>query len=601
VVGTAHVLTAILAASATARGGAAGAAGGHLSQPCRDLLLRLGHELVQLLGNTLVFIADEGDGGTSGTATTGTTDTVDIIIDIVGHVVVDDVLDIRDGKTTGSDISSDKDRASTELEVRQGLLTLNLSTITVDGSSIDTAVHKVILELISRALGLDEDESQAIALRKDLVQALSLIVIIVSAVLHTLRDEISRGTDTTNGQEDVILEEALGKLLNLLGERSREHEGLTAFHGHIEALDDLSDLRSETHVKHAISLIEDEQLDVAKRDLTALAEIVETTRSSNDDVATTFDIADLVIDGHTTVHDDGTNGRAVGELESFLVDLCDELTSGAEHQSEGIGLGLVAAAGDLGEVGVEEVIDDREEECSGLTGTGLSAGNEVSLGHGDGDGVFLDRGGALVTTEFKVGEDEITEVHLREIRDGSRDVLTGGFDGNVIIDLEIDTGTLLSEELGFEALIASSDLVTAMIRARTGTTEGTGVARAATVTESTVEATSAAGTTGGVGTTTLVTTTIEITTTSGAVRVIIPLTLLLITRTSKTVAGGFSGRGRGRSRLSLGLRSTLTTAGMRRDIRGRRLISALYIIRQFTHKIKERKLLYTKKNRRIGE
>jgi hypothetical protein len=59
--------------------------------------------------------------------------------------------------------------------------------------------------------------------------------------------------------------------------------------GHILALNDPSDLRLETHVKHTIGLVEYEISDIGEADATALEEIYQTTRRGTKEITSSFD------------------------------------------------------------------------------------------------------------------------------------------------------------------------------------------------------------------------------------------------------------------------------------------------------------------------
>ncbi|MGA1583803.1 MAG: hypothetical protein ACO4CH_11175, partial [Saprospiraceae bacterium] len=121
----------------------------------------------------------------------------------------------------------------------------------------------------------------------------------------------------------------------------REHHRLAIVaEGHALLLDDATDLRLEAHVQHAISLIEDEELDGLHGNATTLNEIDETAGSGDEHIATALDLAELIPDVGTTVDDDGSNAGGVGETLGLFVDLARQLTGRGED--EGVGVGTTA-------------------------------------------------------------------------------------------------------------------------------------------------------------------------------------------------------------------------------------------------------------------
>jgi hypothetical protein len=91
----------------------------------------------------------------------------------------------------------------------------------------------------------------------------------------------------------------------------------------------------ETHVKHAISLIEHEVLDVGEADASALNEIDETTGGRTQEITSALDETELLVDVRTTVDDGGTHPGAVRKLASLIVNLGNKLTGGREDESGG--------------------------------------------------------------------------------------------------------------------------------------------------------------------------------------------------------------------------------------------------------------------------
>lgn len=134
----------------------------------------------------------------------------------------------------------------------------------MDSSSREALIDKEVGQGIGHAFGLHEDQSQTSTVSMEDIKQDRTLVLILN-IFDLLGNVLRRRSDSANGQEDVVLEEVSSQHLNVSWERGREHEGLTILDiGHVFTLDNATNLRFETHVKHAISLVENQVLDVSK-------------------------------------------------------------------------------------------------------------------------------------------------------------------------------------------------------------------------------------------------------------------------------------------------------------------------------------------------
>lgn len=247
---------------------------------------------------------------------------MNVFIDIAGQIKVDDVSDIGDIETTGGDSGSNQDRVFPGSESVQCFLTLPLGPVSVDRSRFVLSVVEELIQVIGALLGLGEDQSQGFGVGgvDEIQQELVFLVLIDPD--HLLRDVGGSGADSTDSQENVVLQEVSGQDLDLLGEGGAEHERLSlALASHVALLDNSSDLRFETHVQHPVSLVENNVSDEGESDLAALQEIDQTTGSGDQNVTSSVQISHLRSDISTTVHDTGSAVGSVGELERLVVDL----------------------------------------------------------------------------------------------------------------------------------------------------------------------------------------------------------------------------------------------------------------------------------------
>lgn len=171
----------------------------------------------------------------------------------------------------------------------------------------------------------------------------------------------------------------MSELLDLLGPGGGEHERLTVGANLVE---NLPDLRLETHVEHAISLVHDEVGDAAEVRLARLKHVDETTGSGDDDFGSALEVANLSSLGHTAVDASVADTRGRAEFGAFLLNLDGELTSGRENE------------GDRAVTGSEErlsvdVNHGRKSERDGLSGASGRNGDEVTSGQGHGPSLHL--------------------------------------------------------------------------------------------------------------------------------------------------------------------------------------------------------------------
>jgi hypothetical protein len=357
------------------------------------------------------------------------------------------VGDVGDIQTTSRYSSGDKNRASSVTEHLQSALTLTLGAVTVDRGGRKVLVDEEVGERVGHTLGLDKDECQTSTMGVKDIQKDGALVDVLD-VLNLLRDVFRGRTDSADRQEDVVLEEIAGEHLNVSGESGRKHERLAVLNaGHVLSLNNTTNLRLETHVQHAVGLIEDKVLDVHERNAASFNEIDQTTRCGNKEIATALDLAKLRTDVGTTVDNARSNPRPVCKLARLFIDLRDKLTGRGQNQGGGISLALAtetasSSSGGRGGTSLESLGQNGEQETTSLARTSLGASHQISATHDNGNGVLLDGSWHLVTSKLNVADKVIVQGRVGKRKDRIRDVLSGSLNGDVIILLEVDTCVL---------------------------------------------------------------------------------------------------------------------------------------------------------------
>merc|ERR1711963_880973 len=378
----------------------------HGNEPVRNLLVGLVKNLDQILHDVRVLLVDHGGGNTIMSSTTGTTNAVNIIVDVMREIIVDHMEDVVDIQTTSSHISGDENGTFLRAEELESSFTLVAITMNSNGGV--TLVVQEVFNVVAVALGLNEDQRKT----RDSIQKVKESLLLV-AFVHAddaLANRFGGRTHTTHLQKDIILQEISSQLLNLSGEGSAEHQSLALRAvRHVLVFDDVADLRFETHIQHAISLIHHKEADFREGDTSTLEHVVEATGGGDDDVAALLQLAELRTDIRTTIGDAATERRTVAELAGFKMNLLRQFASGRHNQGDRVGLSATATTiGFLRRFGATirivftETGQGREKEGSCLSRSSLGTGHQIASSHNNGKSVLLDGGGNLVTRQVDV-------------------------------------------------------------------------------------------------------------------------------------------------------------------------------------------------------
>jgi hypothetical protein len=187
----------------------------------------------------------------------------------------------------------------------------------------------------------------------------------------------------------------------------------------------------ETHVKHAVSLVEDEVGNTAEVGAASLEHIDQTTGSSNANLNTTGQVTNLRTLGDTTVDTGVANARGLAELADLGLNLDSQLTSRSQDEDNG------TITGGQKRLGVD-VNNSGKTVREGLSGTGLGDTDNITSGESHGPTLRLDGSRTLETLGLDLGQNVGRETSFIEGLDGARD--TTASDGHLV---------LLTESLNF--------------------------------------------------------------------------------------------------------------------------------------------------------
>ena len=297
-------------------------------------------------------------------------------------------------------------------------------------------------DFVRHALGAREDENLVLGflVLHDLLKVLDHLV-----ALLALGHDLDNLGDAMVGSEihgaDVDLNEVgleVGSQgADLLGPGGGPHACLAVGP---DLADDLADLGLETHVKHAVGLVENEICDAAQVRLTRLEHVDQATRGGNTHLDAALKIPNLGPLGDTAIDASVANPGRLAELCDFLLNLDSQLTSGCEDQDNG------AVAGSKEGLGVD-VDDGREAVGQGLARAGLGDTDNIASRERHGPALRLNGSRRGETLGLHLVHDVAREASLVEGLDGLRNVVTGNGDGVIATEL-LDLGRRAAADVG---------------------------------------------------------------------------------------------------------------------------------------------------------
>ncbi len=189
------------------------------------------------------------------------------------------------------------------------------------------------------------------------------------------------------------MQKFVGQALNFRWHGGGKEQGLP---GEGQELADAFDIRNETHVEHAVRLVDHQNLDAVQQQLAADEMIEQPARRRNHHVGPAIELAVLILVGHAA--DQERHGQLVVLAEDLemLGDLCGKLARRFKDQ-RARHAGAGAAAFEPGQ--------HRQHEGSGLTGSGLCDAKQIAACHCDGHGFSLNRGGSFEACRFNGRQD----------------------------------------------------------------------------------------------------------------------------------------------------------------------------------------------------
>ena len=188
------------------------------------------------------------------------------------------------------------------------------------GTGLEAIHTKRTSQHITAFLGFDKDQdsilgSQVLA---QMAKQVSVLVLVGTNFNDLSNVLVTREIQRSYSNLVIIVQVVTCQGFNLLGPGSTPHEYLTVG---TDLTDNLSKLRFETHVQHAISLVQDKISNTFEVRVTLFQVINQTTRSGNDNFDAGLKVSHLPRLGYTTINDSILDIRRSSKLVTFLLDL----------------------------------------------------------------------------------------------------------------------------------------------------------------------------------------------------------------------------------------------------------------------------------------
>ena len=285
-------------------------------------------QLLDRLQKTALLVVAEADRHAAGTRARRATNAVHIRLGLHGQVEVEHVRDAVHVQAARGDVRGHQHRRAAAAEGVQRLGALALRLVAVDRVAGDARGAQALHDLVGAVLGLGEHHG---ALHRIFAQQVRQQIHLARTLdgVQALVDALHGAGGRRHRHFNRMVQQRVGQLADLGRHGGAEQHGL-ALGRHRRG--DATDGFDETHVQHAIGLIEREELDAAKIDQSLVHQVDQATGRGHQDRRTVADGLHLRALPHAT-EDDGVTKADVAAIggEAFA-DLRGQLARGRKNE-----------------------------------------------------------------------------------------------------------------------------------------------------------------------------------------------------------------------------------------------------------------------------
>ena len=306
-----------------------------------------------------------------------------VVLGLCGQVVVHHVLDFLHIDAACEHVGGNQYVGGAVGEVLKGATTLVLAAAGVDGlNGVPNLLQAAARGVRAAARAAEHDDAPMAALLHEALEQLGFhcLLHVHDVLLHRVGSLALVG-DLDHGG---VVQQLAGRAHDGAVDGGAEQQGLTVLR---RGADDFAHGRPETHVEHAVGLVEHEHFHAAQMSGSLVHKVHQTARRGDEHVDAAVERLDLRVVGNAADHGEDAMVRVLRDGAAHLADLLGELARGGDHQHE---RALVA-------LGVTEFVHGGQAERGGFARAGLRGGDQVAALEHLGDGLFLHRGGGAVT------------------------------------------------------------------------------------------------------------------------------------------------------------------------------------------------------------
>lgn len=334
--------------------------------------------------------------------------------------------------TTRGHVSGHHNGALVGLELVKDPITLVLLLVAVNREGGPSVLAKESGNIVSDTLGANKYENLVLLVLHNLFEVLDHLVTLlhIGADFDNLSNSVvGSKVHGTNVDLNEVVKEVGSHGADLLGPGGGPHQSLTVG---ANLLKNLANLGLETHVEHAISLVENKIGDTAQVGLASLNHVNETTRSGDADLDTARKVTNLRALGDTTVNAGVADTGRAAELGDFLLNLNSKFSGRSENKNDRT---ITRGKERLG----VDVDDGGQTVSKCLAGTSLGNTDDIATGKSHGPTLGLNGRGGREALRLDLVHNVAGEASLVKGLDGSGNVATSN--GHLVLCAEsIDIG-----------------------------------------------------------------------------------------------------------------------------------------------------------------
>src|SRR3990170_1193302 len=314
----------------------------------------------------------------------GAADAVHVVLRHVRQLVVHHVRQLVYVESARRDVCRYQHPHFALFEIRQGLGARTLALVAVDGGGVDTVVLQLFGQAIGAVLGAGEHQHLLPALRVDEMREQLALASAIHRV-DDLRDELGGGVAARHLDQHRRVQQTVGELLDLVGERGGKEQVLPLSG---QQREDLADVADEAHVEHAVGLVQHQDLDPGQIHGPLPDVVQQPSGGRHQDIHAAAQGVGLGGEADAAEDHGGLERHVLAVDAHALLHLRGELARGRENERadrapRALWLRIQA-------------LQQRQGEAGGLAGAGLGAGQDIAPLEDHGDRLDLDGCGYAV-------------------------------------------------------------------------------------------------------------------------------------------------------------------------------------------------------------